>query len=684
MAETRLQANSRLLQAIGPRLYPDASTGIIELVSNSYDADSTAVRIGVHPEEITVADNGHGMDEALLVNFFTLGKSIKRPSVYGRQPIGQFGIGKFAILAMANRFHVYGAHRLDDGTIEYCKATFDGASYGNDTLLDDIAIPIIHIPEEEWLEQVVASGVATDPGAKHSVDEFDTGVIVVLQELRSGFSDELIRAKVVERLSHTFKNQFDVYVNSELSEERYVHGARYSVDVDTAFGPVTGEVIAAPDTYKLKELVGVRVQVRGRMVKRTLFGADAHDYETSQQLTGYIDAEFLNDYITPDRNDFMESPQLSAVEGAVLPLLKEIIESENRARASDVVQRQSKMLNRAVRQVTAVLRSFPNLAFPETALSDSIPVELSHDPQKAEVVAELEPEAQIEANVTAAPANLDKIIKAIQQAASELRISDGVPEAEDIQSYSDIVDAISKLLGEDAAPLVEDINAMLTGRVMEQEDVEGARYLITQKIIESVTDFVREALEKQAREGNLGGGESGLVAGGPTMAGGGDLGLGNDRPGRSSANNLRIKPPVVGRVVPVQKPLEASPPPDSDSSLPTKLDPKEEGNADDGAVADIQNYVAVTIEHLGPDGPASLLAEGFGYHGTMIYVNGDHHVYIEMEQVRLGYLSFYVASLIVDEVMGLQDTMSNREKINIKAELLKQMMLRDRKMLFRK
>jgi len=684
MAETKLQANSGLLRAIGPRLYPDASTGIIELVSNSYDADSTAVRIEVKPDEIVVGDNGNGMGESLLVNFFTLGKSIKQPSRLGRQPIGQFGIGKFAILAMANKFDVYGAWKDEQGEYEYRRASFDGTVIDTETLLDDITIPISPISEEEWEEQVLSCGVPADPDAKHSSEEFDTGVIVVLRSLRSGFSEELIRAKVVERLSHTFKNQFDVYVNSELAEERYVHGARYAVDVDTPYGPITGEVIAAPDTYKLNDLVGVRVQVRVRMVRRELFGADAYDYETSRQITGYIDVEFLNDYITPDRTAFMESPQLQAVEDAMLPLLKDIIDMENQARASDIAQKQSKMLNRAVRQVTAVLRQFPNLAFPESALSDSIPVELSPNEHKAEVVAELESESDFEANVSASNANIDQIIKAIKKAADDLRITDGLPEEDDIDSYSDIVDAISKLLGEESAPLVEDINAMLTGRVFEQQDVEAAKGLLTKKIIESITDFVREQLEKQAREGLLGDGEEGIVSGSPAMAGDRNLGMGNDRPGRSSSNQLRIRPPVIGQVIPVEKPVEPSPPEESDTNLPTTLNPKEEGNDDEAARADYQNYVAVTIEHLGPDGPASLLAEGFGHHGTMIYVNADHHVYKEMEQVRIGYLSFYVASMIVDEVLGLQDTMSHREKVNIKAELLKQMMLRDRKMLFRK
>ncbi len=686
MAMTKLQANSGLLRAIGPRLYPDASTGIIELVSNSYDADATSVRIDVKPDEIRVADSGSGMGEALLVNFFTLGKSVKAPSKLGRQPIGQFGIGKFAILAMADKFSVYGAYDLG-GHIEYCRAEFDGRAIGDDTLLDDINIPITHITKDEWESQLRAAGVPQDQESQHSVEEYGTGVLVVLQELRSTFSEDMIRAKVIERLSHTFKNQFDVYVNSDLAEERYIHGARYVVNEDTEYGKISGEIIAAPDTFKLGSMVGVRVQVRGRMVKRSLFGGDAYDYETSRQITGYIDAEFLNDFITPDRNDFAESPQLEAVEESMLRVLGEVIDKENLSRSNDMAQKQSKMLNRAVRQVTAVLRAFPNLAFPEAALSDSIPVELASPPDemKAEVVAELQPESDMQANITAAPADLDRVIKAIRDAISDLRLSDGSPEdLDEAESYSDIVNAITKLLGDDAAPLVEDINAILTGRVLEEQDLEAAQRLITEKIIRSVTDFVRHELEKKARAGILGDGAEGLLTGGATMAGDQNLGLGNDQLGRSSGNRLRIRPPVVGSVVPVEKAVAAAPPDLSDTVLPTNLNPKEEGDSEGAADADFQNFVAVTIEHLGPDGPASLLAEGFGYRGMMIYVNADHHVYQEMEQVRTGYASFYVANLIVDEVLGLQDQMAHREKINIKAELLKQMMLRDRRMLFRK
>ena len=691
-----LQANARLLQAIGPRLYPEASTGIIELVSNSYDADATAVRIKVEPTQIIVADNGHGMDQVMLQNFFTLGKSIKFPSKFDRLPIGQFGIGKFAMLAMAQDFTIYAAWDGDaDVTTttppsqrEYCRAFFNGSNMDADILLSDIIIPIEAITKEDWENAVIMSGATA--GREDGVGNFQTGVVVVLQNLRMGFHEDIIRARVIERMSHTFKKRFNVYVNDMISEERFVHGQRYVIDIETLHGQITGEVIAAPDTYKLGDQSGIRVQVRGRTVQRELFGTESYD-ETSGQLTGYIDVDWLNDFITPDREGFIDGPEIQSVRSNMREFLLDIIDKENKNRNSAESQRNSKMLNRAVRQVTSVLRKFPNLVFPETMMTDAIPVELSEDAQKAEVVAELRPDASLEANVTAAKANMDKIIKAVRSAAKSLRVADFADEEIDaMDSYSDVVDVLEKMLGEQSYPLVEQINALFTGNLMHKEDIEGARRLVERRIVEAIEGFVREAVEKRIEEMERQpqqiqeAGDGAEILENPMMVGGDDLGVGNTLPRRPTGRTLKIRAPISGQVIPIAKPLDPQPPEQSDTAVPMKIDPKEEGNAEDAAEADIQSYVAVTVESLGSDGPPSLLAEGFGFDGTMIYINSDHHVYKQMEEVRVGFLSFYVAQMVVDEVLGIQTTMVHREKINIKAELLKQMMLNDRRLLTRR
>ena len=95
---------------LGERLYEHSIELIRELVNNGYDADATRVDVTVSAEEITVADNGEGMDIEGLKQYFNVGSDEKLMHPvsprFGRDRIGQFGIGKFASLAAASRFEL--------------------------------------------------------------------------------------------------------------------------------------------------------------------------------------------------------------------------------------------------------------------------------------------------------------------------------------------------------------------------------------------------------------------------------------------------------------------------------------------------------------------------------------------------------------------------------------------------
>ncbi len=82
------------LLTIGGRLYATHLDLIRELVSNAYDADATLVRIEIGAEHIAVADNGSGMDESGLRQYFTIGSQEKREhmvsSFFHRKRIGEF------------------------------------------------------------------------------------------------------------------------------------------------------------------------------------------------------------------------------------------------------------------------------------------------------------------------------------------------------------------------------------------------------------------------------------------------------------------------------------------------------------------------------------------------------------------------------------------------------------------
>ncbi|GFP34268.1 hypothetical protein HKBW3S43_00059 [Candidatus Hakubella thermalkaliphila] len=98
------------LISIGEQLYSESVELVRELVNNAYDADATRVQVLVEQERLAVDDNGSGMDLEGLKQYFSVGSPLKRlqgkSALFGRDLIGQFGIGKFATLSACERFRV--------------------------------------------------------------------------------------------------------------------------------------------------------------------------------------------------------------------------------------------------------------------------------------------------------------------------------------------------------------------------------------------------------------------------------------------------------------------------------------------------------------------------------------------------------------------------------------------------
>jgi len=63
-----------------------------------------------HEDAIEIRDNGSGMDREGLKQYFNIGSQQKlyalKSPIYGRDRIGQFGIGKFASISACKRFEV--------------------------------------------------------------------------------------------------------------------------------------------------------------------------------------------------------------------------------------------------------------------------------------------------------------------------------------------------------------------------------------------------------------------------------------------------------------------------------------------------------------------------------------------------------------------------------------------------
>ena len=120
--EIPISVGSRFLELFSKNLYSSPNKAFEELVSNSWDADATAIYISL-PENLKdsdatvwVLDNGVSMDSDGMELLWRITSDHKRTSrTSSRPPIGKFGIGKLSTYILAAEITFI--CRADDGLI---------------------------------------------------------------------------------------------------------------------------------------------------------------------------------------------------------------------------------------------------------------------------------------------------------------------------------------------------------------------------------------------------------------------------------------------------------------------------------------------------------------------------------------------------------------------------------------
>jgi len=107
--------SARLISTIGEDIIKDMHAAVVELVKNSYDADAHKVEITFRNSQdkkfiITVMDNGHGIEENVVINKWlvpsTSDKFIRKTSPGGRIMQGRKGIGRFAVAILGEKLRL--------------------------------------------------------------------------------------------------------------------------------------------------------------------------------------------------------------------------------------------------------------------------------------------------------------------------------------------------------------------------------------------------------------------------------------------------------------------------------------------------------------------------------------------------------------------------------------------------
>ncbi len=327
------------LLTIGERLYSTSLDLIRELVSNAYDADATVVQITVRPGNIVVEDNGSGMDEQRLRQYFTIGSQEKRLHAvspkYSRKRIGEFGIGKFSVLTLAGRFSI---ETQQAERQFHAQLVFDAAEWARDQ-------HNWHVPC-----QILPYDASRVPGTR-----------ITITHMRKSLEPSQVIRTIRERLP-LGKEDFHIFVNGSEVAPTSIPGKRFPVQLETPFGPVEGEVILAAVPVARENIAdaGITIRVKQIAITKSIFGYGASHAIGVARLRGSINADFLP--ITSSRDSIIQdSDEYRVVHEQMRQFLRGVLREAKRLAYQKENHRASEVLRDALDKIGRAFKKNPDM-----------------------------------------------------------------------------------------------------------------------------------------------------------------------------------------------------------------------------------------------------------------------------------------------------------------------------------
>ena len=253
------KTRARLLCQLGEQLIKSESIALLELVKNTYDADSPSCTVKISKPDnkeigsIIIEDNGIGMDSEILETTWlevgTDNKSEKKQNGYRtpkfhRIPLGEKGIGRFGVHRLGRRIEL--VSRMD-GKKE-CILRIDWDKINDSKYIEDIPI----ILEER------APVIFKD----------STGTKIEITKLRNNWTRGTLRD--VARAINTLNSPFD-------SEEAF--SVSFNTDNDWLNGLLTYDDIKDKNLYKFS------LKIKGDRI--TDFSYDFIPYKTLSKVEAH-------------------------------------------------------------------------------------------------------------------------------------------------------------------------------------------------------------------------------------------------------------------------------------------------------------------------------------------------------------------------------------------------------------
>jgi len=209
---------ARLMLQLGEQLIRNESIAVLELVKNSYDADATNVSVVMEeiedPEKgtIIIEDDGTGMDIDIIENVWLepgsdykekLRLEKKRTEKYNRTPLGEKGIGRFAVHKLGNLIEVI-TKKKDQKEI-YIRINW--ADFVKAKYLNDAAVYILEREPEVFTEN-------------------KTGTRIVIKGFRRPWTRLMIRElyRSINSMCSPFESLDSFHIDFKTDKEEWLKG----------------------------------------------------------------------------------------------------------------------------------------------------------------------------------------------------------------------------------------------------------------------------------------------------------------------------------------------------------------------------------------------------------------------------------------------------------------------------
>lgn len=315
------------LFTLGEKMYRESIEFVRELVNNGYDADATRVFVMILNDTITIEDDGCGMDIKGMEQFFTIGSEEKKTKNisprFGRKKIGQFGIGKFSALSLADQF-----------SIQSVKGNFKYSVVFN---------------REQWQ----SSDGWELPIKKEPASPLDKeGTKIILDKLTKTISISEVEKYLKQSVPLRAK-KFNVFLNNKKITAKTVAGKIIPINIKTFYGSLDGEIIIALNPNDVGE-PGIECRVKQVFVTRKLFDIEKKHLQGISRITGHVNADFLP--LISSRSDFIiDSPEYKLFYQLMQAELDKVLQELKKQNDTKNLQKISKELQEIMKEVREAL-----------------------------------------------------------------------------------------------------------------------------------------------------------------------------------------------------------------------------------------------------------------------------------------------------------------------------------------